>query len=112
MDTDTMSSITGSRQPTVDQYRAELCRRDFYYFVQTFWDVVCSEDPVWNWHIRYICNELQVLAERVFDRLPKLYDLIINVPPGSTKSNHLLADVPLLVLDQGSDIQDDFRQLL
>ena len=42
---------------------------------------------MWNWHIKYICDELQVVAERVFKGLPRAYDLIINVSPGSTKSS-------------------------
>ncbi len=63
-----------------------LVRESFYDFVQRFWGEIISEDPVWNWHIEYICGELQKVAERVFRRQPKEYDLIVNVPPGSTKS--------------------------
>jgi predicted phage terminase large subunit-like protein len=65
---------------------AEVCRKSFYEFVKEFWSVVCNEEPVWNWHIEYLCNELQIVAERVAKRLPKEYDLVINVPPGSSKS--------------------------
>ena len=66
---------------------AELCRRSFYYFVQTMWDTVISETPVWNWHIKYICDELQDIAWRVKNREKKLFDYyIINVPPGTSKS--------------------------
>lgn len=74
--------------PDIDPYyiRAELCRRDFFAFVQTFWHVICKEKPVWGRHIQIICDELQVVGERVFRREPKEYDLIFNVPPGSTKS--------------------------
>jgi predicted phage terminase large subunit-like protein len=64
----------------------EICKRDFYEFVQTFWHVVIKEKPVWNWHIQFLCDELQVALERVIRREPKEYDLIINVPPGSSKS--------------------------
>ena len=71
---------------TPESLQAEICRRSFYQFVQRFWHVVISEDPVWNWHIKVICDELQAVAERVFKGLPKLYDLVINVPPSSTKS--------------------------
>jgi predicted phage terminase large subunit-like protein len=39
-----------------------------------------------NWHIEYLCHELETLAKRVAERLPREYDLIINVPPGSTKT--------------------------
>lgn len=65
---------------------AELCRRSFYRFVQEFWSVVIPEEPVWNWHIRYLCDELQYLNSFVVKRQPKPYDLIINISPGATKS--------------------------
>lgn len=65
---------------------AELCRRSFYRFVQEFWEVIIPETPVWNWHIKYLCDELQYLNIFVMKREPKPYDLIINIPPGSTKS--------------------------
>ena len=65
---------------------AAICRESFYEFVREFWHTICAEKPVWNWHIKYICDEMQIVAERVFRSEPKLYDLIVNVPPGSTKS--------------------------
>lgn len=63
-----------------------ICKDSFYAFVQEFWALIIPDKPVYNWHIKYMCDELQVIAERVFANKPKLYDLIINVPPGSTKS--------------------------
>lgn len=69
-----------------DCLEASLCRDSFFDFVQRFWSTIIPEKPVWNWHIRYLCNELQELAERVFKRLPKKQDLIINISPGTTKS--------------------------
>lgn len=65
---------------------AEICRRDFKQFVRRFWHIIIAEEMVWNWHMGVLCDELQTAAERVFKGQPKLYDLIINVPPGSTKS--------------------------
>jgi predicted phage terminase large subunit-like protein len=65
---------------------AELCKRSFYRFLMEFWDVVIPEDPVWNWHIKYLCDELQYLNSFVEKREPKPYDLVINISPGSTKS--------------------------
>ena len=65
---------------------AEVCRRDFYFFVQEFWEVVIPEIPVWNWHIKYLCDELQSVAKNIFERKEKLHDLLINIPPGTTKS--------------------------
>lgn len=69
-----------------DEALAELCRQSFYRFVKEFWDVVIPEVPVYNWHIKYLCDELQYLNTFVMKREPKPYDLIINIPPGSTKS--------------------------
>ncbi len=69
-----------------DAITAELCRRSFYNFMQEFWPEITQEEPKWNWHIEYICKELTKLAERVAFGLPKEYDLIINIPPGMTKS--------------------------
>lgn len=66
---------------------AELCKRSFYYFFRHFWDVVESESLVDNWHIEYLCNELQYVAEGVFKREKKEYDLIINIAPGESKSS-------------------------
>src|SRR5690606_25616452 len=56
-------------------------------FMKGMWEVIVPESPIWNWHIEYICNELQTVAERVFEGKPKLYDLIINLPPGMSKSS-------------------------
>lgn len=72
--------------PTKNEVKAELCRRSFYYFLQEFWDVVIPEAPIFNWHIKYICDELQYINRYVVDRKPKPYDLIINISPGTTKS--------------------------
>jgi len=63
-----------------------ILQDSFFDFVQYFWDTIVPEDPIWNWHIEYICGEMQKVAERVFKGEPKKYDLVINVPPGSTKS--------------------------
>ena len=68
------------------QAMAELCRRNFFYFMNVFWDVVSPEEPKWNWHIEYLTKELEIVARRVAAGLPREYDLIINIPPGTTKS--------------------------
>lgn len=71
---------------SLNEIDAELCRRSFYYFFKYFFSEVISETPVFNWHIKEICDELQQLVERVKDRQDKEYDLVINIPPGTTKS--------------------------
>lgn len=65
---------------------ASLCRSSFVDFVKHFWDVVIPEKLKWNWHMEYLCRELQKVAERVFAGKRKKYDLIINISPGSSKS--------------------------
>lgn len=65
---------------------ASICKESFYDFLIEFWDIVVGEEFVGNWHIKYLCDELQTVAERVFKGQPSPYDLVINVPPGSTKS--------------------------
>jgi predicted phage terminase large subunit-like protein len=69
-----------------NQLIASICKDSFFEFVQEFWSELIAEKPVWNWHIKFLCDELQRAAERVFENKPKLHDLIINVPPGTTKS--------------------------
>lgn len=71
----------------LNEVNAELCRRSFFYFVKEFWDTIIHEVPVWNWHIEYLCIELQQISERVKRREDTPYEYyIINVPPGSSKS--------------------------
>jgi len=65
---------------------ASVCKESFYEFLKEFWEIIVEEDPVFNWHVEFLCNELQTVAERVFKGKSKEYDLVINVPPGSTKS--------------------------
>lgn len=70
----------------LNEVQAYMCKKRFYRFVETFWSVIIPEEPVFNWHIQYLCDELQKLADCIVKRLPKPYDLIINIPPGTTKS--------------------------
>ena len=79
--------MKSSPQVSIAQARAEKCKRSFYYFFTHFWDVVESESLVDNWHIEYLCNELQIVADRVFNRENKEHDLIINIAPGESKSS-------------------------
>lgn len=64
----------------------ELNNRSLYHFLQYFWPVVSAHKFHGNWHIELMCEELERVAKRVADHLPREHDLIINVPPGSTKT--------------------------
>lgn len=98
---------------SIDKVNAELCRRRLFTFVQEFWSVIIPEDPVWNWHIEYLCDEIQQDVLRVC-RLPerweffegeryqvppkqresRLHDVLVNIPPGTTKSTILSVMLP------------------
>lgn len=69
-----------------DAAAAELCKRHFSFFVREFWDVVIAETMVWSPHMEILCNEIQTVYLNTIERNPKLYDLIINIPPGTSKS--------------------------
>jgi predicted phage terminase large subunit-like protein len=69
-----------------DVLQASILKDSFWEFVQFFWDEIIEEKPVWNWHIPYLCRQLQKTAERVIARRPKKNDIVINIPPGTTKS--------------------------
>lgn len=72
--------------PSEHEVSAEICRRSFYEFFKEMWGAIVAEEFHDNWHIKYLCDELQKLGERIIAREPKLYDLVINVPPGTSKS--------------------------
>ena len=81
----------------IDWARGEMCRRSFYYFVQTFWEEVIPAEPVWNWHIEYLCDKAQKLVLGVIGRGDQQKDLVINIPPGTTKSTIFSVMLPVWV---------------
>ena len=80
--------------PQLYELKAEKCKRDFFYFVKEFWHEIIPEDPVYNWHIEYLCNHYQKIVERVVRREPKEYDSITNIPPGTSKSTIITVMLP------------------
>lgn len=70
-----------------DALEASIVKSSFYDFFLRFWPQISPEPLVANWHIKYLCDELQAVAERVIARKPKEYDLVINIPPGTSKSS-------------------------
>lgn len=65
---------------------AEKAKRSYAYFVQCFWETISNDPLVWNFHMDEVCNRLERIAHRVGRREPNIDDLIINIPPGTTKS--------------------------
>ena len=64
----------------------ELNNRSLYHFFLWAWDAISNQPYVENWHIPYLCAELEKVAYRVGKREKKLYDVLINIPPGTTKT--------------------------
>jgi len=65
---------------------ASITRESFYEFIREFWDVIIPETPIFNFHIELMCDELQYQAELVFRNKPAEHELLVNIPPGTTKS--------------------------
>lgn len=83
----------------VDKHQliAAISKASFYDFVRRFWHTVIPEQPNWNWHIKYICDQVQRAVEKVMRGEKRDGDMVINVPPGSTKSTLLSVMLPAWV---------------
>lgn len=79
--------MTASVAPTLaDIDREQIRRKGFREFARRAWHLVEPASPLrWNWHLDVICRALEQVARR------EVRDLVINVPPGMSKS--LLVDV-------------------
>lgn len=100
-----MNIQTEELEATLIEVERKACTNSFYEFLLSFWDVVCEEEYIDNWHIKYICDELQYLAPFLVNRLKKPYDLIFNVPPGSTKTTIVLQAFPVWLWIQDATLR-------
>lgn len=71
------------------------CINDFYTFFKTFWPEFSGEPFVDNFHIKLICNTLQEYGVKIAQGEELRKTLIINVPPGSSKSSMCTVAYPL-----------------
>ena len=84
---------------------ASKLKSDFYLFFAMFWEKISSDDLVESKHIKFICDELQKLGEDVIARRKPPYDwLLINVPPGSSKSSIISIMFPTWLLTKDPSI--------
>lgn len=52
------------------------------------WPVINQSDKlVPTWYLKFVADEIEKVCRRAFLNEPKLYDLIINIPPGTGKSS-------------------------
>lgn len=64
----------------------EINDRSLFDFLEWIWPAYSSQPFVANWHIKYLCKELEKVAYRVGNREKKKHDLLINISPGTTKT--------------------------
>lgn len=85
---DILSNIQNYSQlsASVTQEKIKRCKESYFFFLQEFWHTLIKDKPVWNWHIKLLCDEIQDIIERVGENKPKKHDLVVNIPPGTTKS--------------------------
>lgn len=68
----------------------KICANDkygYYHFFKLAWHTIEKAPLVDNFHIKYLCYRLQQEVERIAARKPKTVDLIINIPPRTSKSS-------------------------
>jgi predicted phage terminase large subunit-like protein len=68
------------RPATHEEIDAELCRRSLAEFIRQAWHVLEPGPLVWGWHLDAMCEHLEAQTRG------EIRDLIINVPPRSSKS--------------------------
>lgn len=64
----------------VEIQRAQIARHGFEAFAKRAWSIIEPAECLWNWHHSVICQALQKTVNR------EIKKLIINVPPGCTKT--------------------------
>ena len=87
---------------TEEKIQAELYKRSFYEFVQdAFKELHNGNELDHNWHIEYLCEELQNEAYRIISGEDREQHLLINVPPRTLKSElvNIFFSVYLWILD-------------
>lgn len=83
--------------------RSRQCVSSLYYFMLEFWDVISTDELVDNWHIKYLCDKLQSRGEAVVKKEPTESDVLINIPPGTTKSTIVSIMFPIWMWLQKPD---------
>jgi predicted phage terminase large subunit-like protein len=74
-------------QKKADLSTKEDCERSFHEFVKEAFSVLHPGQVIKdNWHVKEICDILEVEIRRIHEGRPKTKDIIINVPPRSLKS--------------------------
>lgn len=70
--------------------RSDELRESLFNFFCEFWDVIIPDALHLNWHIKFLCGELQQILEGVINNDLENDDLVCNICPGTTKSTILI----------------------
>lgn len=71
---------------TLEEAKAQKCRNNLFFFFKEFWEVIIPDTLHINWHLEYLCDELQKIAKGVIRGDKTNDDLVCNICPGTTKS--------------------------
>ena len=82
---ETKEKIQTTLNNPVQSMRA-LVKGSLFKFMTYFWDTYSQDEFIPNWHINYLSQELEIIARRVAKGEKREYDLITNIPPGTTKT--------------------------
>ena len=95
---ETLETPTLSEKQQLEREAAEIgvkCFNSFYFFFKTFWPEMSGETYIDARHIQYICDSLQFWAMKVIRGEKIMKTIVINVPPGSSKSTIATIALPM-----------------
>lgn len=65
-------------------------------FFKAAWKVIEPETTlIWNWHLTYLCGQLEEILHQVASGQRRKHDTIINVPPSTSKSTLITVVFPV-----------------
>ena len=73
------------------------CFNSFYFFFKTFWPEMSGDTYIDSKHIEYVCDTLQYWGMKVVRGELCMETLIINIPPGSSKSTMATIAFPMWI---------------
>jgi predicted phage terminase large subunit-like protein len=69
------------------EFKKIIFKKSFYHFFKWAFNILEPQTKLEDtFHIRYLCNLLQAEIERIIRREGKVKDIIINIPPRTSKS--------------------------
>ncbi|MCK4824047.1 hypothetical protein KA005_50305, partial [bacterium] len=67
--------------------RVGYYKDSYWRFFRDAWKVIEPQTPlIESWHMKYLSEQLESVLYRVMNKLTRKNDLVINVPPATTKS--------------------------